>query len=291
MGNLQELGNRLQHILNLELFTIHDVEIHIINLVYMLIILVMARFMVFLFRKYLNRKKSEGKLDTGKVYAIGQVTAYFIYVIAIVMVIDSFGFKITVLLAGSTALLVGIGLGLQDFFRDMVAGFIILFERVVTAGDIVEITGTVGQVKEVGLRTTSLITREDMVIIVPNTKLTTEQVVNWSQNKKVTRFRVDVGVAYGSNTQLVKQILIDCAKNHPDVVNVPEPNVLFRDFGDSALNFSVFFFSKNLFRIEVVKSDLRFAIDQAFREKGITIPFPQRDVWFKNTPDNTSLPQ
>jgi small-conductance mechanosensitive channel len=245
--------------------------------------------LLWLFKKYLQRQERVKRIDSGKSYAVRQVVAYIAYVIALISAVDSLGFQITVLLASSTALLVGLGLGLQDLFKDMVAGFIILFERTVTAGDVVEITGIVGQVKEVGLRTTSLLTREEIILIVPNSRLTAENVVNWSQNKKTTRFKIDVGVAYGSDTRLVQKMLIEAAMKSPAVLNKPEPSVIFSDFGESSLNFSLLFFSKNLFRIERTKSDIRFEIDRLFRENKISIPFPQRDIWFKNQAPDTSL--
>ncbi len=272
--------------LELVIYSTDKFELRVINLLYVIIVFLIARLVLWGISKYLKRKVRDKRLDAGKKYAIGQIITYVVYVIAIITAIDSLGVKITVLLAGSTALLVGLGLGLQDFFRDLIAGFIILFERVVTAGDIVEIAGVVGQVKEVGLRTTSLVTREDIVLIVPNTKLTSDNVINWSQNHKVTRFRIDIGVAYGSDTRLVEKILINCAKQHKDVLSNMEPYVFFRDFGNSSLDFSLYFFSKNLFRIERTKSDIRFSIDQEFRNNGVTIPFPQTDVWVRQFPQN-----
>ena len=123
-------------------------------------------------------------------------------------------------------------------------------------------------------------------MIVPNTRLTTDNVINWSQNNIVTRFRIDVGVAYGSDTALVEKILVECAKEHKDVLNVPEPYVFFKDFGNSSLDFSLLFFSQNLFRIERTKSDIRFAIDRKFRESKVIIPFPQRDIWVRQMPSS-----
>lgn len=275
---------KVKDFLELELITVGDWELRVINIFWVLIIFLIALVLRWLFKKYLKRLEFKGKLDPGKSYAINSVGSYIIAVIAIITIIDSMGFQVTVLLASSTALLVGLGLGLQDLFKDMVAGFIILFERTVTAGDIVEIAGNVGEVKEVGIRTTMLFTREEIVLIVPNSKLTADNVVNWSQNNRVTRFRVEVGVAYGSDTQLVKKILLEVASESKEVLAKPKPTVFFDDFGDSSLNFSLLFFSNNLFRIEKTKSDLRFAIDQKFRENGVTIPFPQRDLWFKNSP-------
>jgi small-conductance mechanosensitive channel len=182
---------------------------------------------------------------------------------------------------------VGLGLGLQDAFKDLVAGIIILTERTVTAHDIVEIDGIVGQVVEVGLRTTTILTRDDIEMILPNQRLTNERVVNWSRTNSVTRFYVDVGVAYGSDTQLVKKVLIEVASNNKQVSLEQPPAVLFSDFGSSSLNFKLQFFSKNLFRIERVKSDLRFEIDKAFRENNIVLAFPQLDVWIRQQPQNT----
>lgn len=274
--------NEVKDFLELVLFESGKYKLQVFNLVKIGMVLFLAWVIGRGIKAFLNRKKRQGSFDEGKRYALQQIFSYIVWVIAFLAVIDSAGIHITTILIGSTALLVGLGLGLQDFFRDLVAGFIILSERTITAGDIVEIADTVGQVKEVGLRTTSLVTREDIILIVPNTRLTTENVINWSQNKTLTRFRVDVGVAYGSDTALVENILVTAAKEHKDIIKTPPPYVFFRDFGNSSLDFSLFFFSKNLFRIERVKSDLRFKIDQQFREKGVTIPFPQQDVWFKN---------
>ncbi len=275
---------KVKSFFELELLSVGDWELRIINIFWVLLIILISFIFRWLFKKYLQRLEKHGKLDPGKSYAINSVGSYIIAIIAIISVIDSLGFQVTVLLASSTALLVGLGLGLQDLFKDMVAGFIILFERTVTAGDIVEIAGIVGEVKEVGIRTTMLLTREEIVLIVPNSKLTADNVVNWSQNNRVTRFKVQVGVAYGSDTELVKNILLEVAEENKDVLKSPHPIVFFDDFGDSSLNFSLFFFSRNLFRIEKTKSELRFAIDKKFRENKVTIPFPQRDLWFRNSP-------
>jgi small-conductance mechanosensitive channel len=279
--------DKIRDFLDFILIQTDDFNLHVYNILGVFLIFLLARFTLWLIRKYLNLKVNHGSLNEGNKYAIYQILSYLIYVIAILFAIDSIGIKITVLLAGSTALFVGLGLGLQDFFKDLVAGVIILSERTVTVGDIVNIGGTIGKVKEVGLRTTSLITRDDIVMIIPNNRLTSDNVVNWSQNKKTTRFHVSVGVAYGSDTAMVKQILLDCARENPQIKKNPAPAVFFNDFGSSSLDFSLYFFSDNLFRIERTKSDLRFEIDKQFRESKITIPFPQRDLWIKQMPNNS----
>lgn len=275
---------QIKEFLDFTLFTIGKTSIHVYSLVGIILIFLFARILLWLMKKFLNRKEEKGTIDRGKSYAILQIFSYIIYTLAILLSIDSLGIKITVLLASSAALLVGLGLGLQDLFRDFIAGFIILSERAVTAGDIVNIDGTIGKVREVGLRTTSLITRDDIILIVPNQKLTSNNLINWSQNNKTTRFKIDVGVAYGSDTQLVKEILLGCLAGNTSVKKKPQPDVLFQDFGDSSLNFSLYFFSDHLFTIEGVKSDIRFEIDKQFRKNNISIPFPQRDLWVRQIP-------
>jgi small-conductance mechanosensitive channel len=269
------------------LFTTDNYQLRVINLVWVLVILLAAWLVRWSLKKYLKRKKNLGKLDEGKLYALTQIATYIIWVVGITAAVDALGFNITVLLAGSTALLVGLGLGLQDLFRDMVAGFIILFERAITAGDIVEIEEVIGRVKHVGLRTTSIITRDDIVMIIPNSKLTTEYFINWSQNHRISRFSINVGVAYGSDTQKVEKLLLQSLEDVPEILKKPAPLVAFRDFGESSLDFSLLFFSKNLFRIERTKSTLRYKIDALFREHGVQIPFPQRDLWVKQVPKSS----
>ena len=241
------------------LFRIGKYSLNLTDILFVILVLLGARLMLFLIKKFLQRQVRLKRIDQGKEYSIYQIIVYLTYVIAISIGLESIGVNLTVLLAGSTALLVGLGLGLQDFFKDLVAGFIVLWERTVTAGDIVEIAGTVGRVQEVGLRTTSVFSRDDIVIIIPNQSLVNERVINWSQHGKSPRFTVNVGVAYGSDTKLVEKILLDCALGHREVESKPGPLVHFTDFGDSSLDFSLFFYSYNLFRIERIKSDLRFA--------------------------------
>ena len=245
-------------------------------------VLVAGRFILFIFGKFLARQFKANRIDAGRRYTLYQIATYLIYVTAIALGLDSIGIKITVLIAGSTALLVGLGLGLQDSFKDLVAGFVILAERSLAVGDILEVDGMVGKVQSIGLRTTTVINRDDICLIVPNQKLTAESVINWSQNGQAARFSVNVGVAYGSDTRLVEQLLLDIANAHSEVLKLPSPFVQFADFGDNALIFKLLFFSENLFRVEKIKSDLRFEIDKTFKNHNISIPFPQRDLWIRN---------
>jgi small-conductance mechanosensitive channel len=139
----------------------------------------------------------------------------------------------------------------------------------------------IGTVQKIGLRTSLIETRESITVVVPNSKLVTDNVINWSHLDKKVKFIISVGVAYGSDTKLVKSILLKVAEEHPEVVEHPNPFVRFTNFGNSSLDFELHFFSRNFMRIEDVKSDLRFEIDNNFRENDVEIPFPQRVVWMK----------
>ncbi|MEN0005975.1 MAG: mechanosensitive ion channel domain-containing protein [Bacteroidota bacterium] len=222
------------------------------------------------------------RINIGSQYSINQLLQYFVYVIAILMALEVMGFSLTVLWGGAAALLVGVGLGLQQTFNDLISGIILLFERTVEVGDFVQIEGLIGIVKRIGLRTSVVETRENISVVVPNSKLIVDNVVNWSHYDNKARFQVDVGVAYGSDTQLVKDVLLEVAKSFDPILKYPAPFVRFSNFGDSALDFQLHFWSKNFSHIEDLKSDLRFEIDRRFREENIAIPFPQRDVWLRN---------
>lgn len=280
----------LKEILEFTLFEYDKVKFQVNDIIELLLVWAGARLIIWGASKYLTRKIRKHDIDEGKGYAITQIIKYFLYTIALAVAMDIIGINITALLFGSTALFVGLGLGLQDTFKDFVSGVVLLVERSVSAGDIIEVGSLVGRVKEVRLRTTIVETREDINIVIPNSKLINENVINWSQNRRATRFHVNVGVAYGSDTALVKKLLLEAVEEHNMIAKDPAPIVIFRDFGDSSLDFQVMFYSHYLFRIEKVKSEIRFVIDQKFRESGVTIPFPQRDLWVKqwpNKPDAT----
>jgi small-conductance mechanosensitive channel len=274
----------LRNIVDFELFSWDNGKHHLVlgNILLILVMFAIAKGFLLLIEKVINRRVKKFRVDEGRGYAIYQLTSYFVYTITVLLAFDFAGFHITVILASSTALLVGLGLGLQDVFKDWVAGFVLLAERSITAGDIIEVDGIVGEIEQVGLRTTVMKTRDDIILVLPNSKLTSNYVINWTQNGKTTRFALSVGVAYGSDTSKVKALLLEAAQEHKQVNKHPAPLIHFEDFGDSSLDFKLLFFSNELFRIERIKSDLRFSIDKKFREHKVTIPFPQRDLWIKN---------
>ena len=220
-------------------------------------------------------------IDEGSQFAINQIFKYIIYLIAIFLSLNSIGINMTLVLGGAAALLVGVGLGLQQTFNDFFSGLVLLFERSVSVGDILTVNDVQGTVKKIGMRSSIIETLGNRNIIIPNSKLVNENVVNWNHFDDVVRFDVSVGVAYGSDTALVKKLLLEAVSDHLDILKYPYPFVRFNHFGDSALDFTVYFFSDQLITTENLKSDVRFKIDHLFRENNISIPFPQTDVWVR----------
>lgn len=269
--------------LNKKIFSFGDYTVTPMNLLIVFLILTATSIILKLVKALVHRKLSFG--DEGRSHSVFLIIKYFVWVIAIAISLQSIGINVSILIAGSAALFVGIGFGLQALFNDLVSGILLLIEGTVKVGDIIEVDGTVGKVTEINLRTSNIITRSDTVIIVPNHNFVSEKVINWSHNDLKTRFEVSVGVAYGSDVQLVKESLLMVADECPDVAKKPKPKVWFTDFGNSSLDFKLLFWSEQVFAIQNTESDLRFAIDAIFRNNDITIPFPQRDLHIKTTVD------
>ena len=203
---------------------------------------------------------------------------WIVFLIIFLIAMHTSGVNVTAVFAASAALLIGVGLALQTLFQDIFSGIIILVDQSVHVGDIIELEGKVGRVLDIRLRTTRAVTIDNKVLVIPNHLYLTNILFNWTENGTETRESVDVGVAYGSDVQLVKKILLEVVEAQPTVLENPAPVVLFTDFADSSLNFKVAFTLNNSFEVRFTQSNIRFEIDKAFRENNITIPFPQRDV-------------
>lgn len=203
---------------------------------------------------------------------------YVVIVISILVGLQLFGFNLSVLVAGSAALLVGIGLGLQNLFSDFISGIILLVDSSIKVNDVIQVKDIVCIVKEINLRTTTVLTRDDKYIILPNSDLTRNQLINWTHSERSSRFEIAVGVDYSSNVTQVMQLLKQAVDSHHEVLKQPNSFVRFTDFGDSSLNFSVVFCSEELFRVESIKSEIRIKIFELFTENNISIPFPQRVI-------------
>lgn len=216
--------------------------------------------------------------DKQKFKSVFKFINYVVYLIAVFVTLSLAGVDITLVITASAAFFVGLGLALQELFKDILGGILIIVDKSLQVGDIVEVNGKVGKVFEIKLRTTRAITRDDKVLIIPNHKFISDIVHNYTQNHRATREKVSVGVAYGSDIVLVTQILEQVAKDQKQILKEPEPFVLFDDFGDSALLFSIHFFTDDSFSDPRIKSEMRYKINVRFKENNIGIPFPQRDV-------------
>lgn len=264
-------------------FTVGDVRVvpsKVLTGLFLFALLIIAsrRIKNTLEKKWLRRTR----LDAGARETLVTLTSYAGIAIAVLVGLSLAGVQFTNLAIMAGALSVGIGFGLQNIVNNFVSGIILLFERPVRPGDWVVVGSTEGIVKKVRVRSTEIQTFDRSDVIVPNSEFISTQVVNRTLRDPYGRLLVPVGVAYGSDADLVKSTLLEVASGHPQVVqqhpNVPAPVVWFRGFGESALNFELRCFIRDINNRIAVLSDLNFAIDKAFRVRGIQIPFPQRDL-------------
>ena len=252
------------------------------TVLFVILVLLLTNFMLKILRKLLFRTLSN---DTRvKFKSLFSFINYFVYIIVGLIILQNVGVDVTAIFAASAALLVGVGLALQTFIQDIISGIFILVDKSVLVGDIIEVDGQIGQVENIKLRTTRAVTRENKVLIIPNHKFLTSTLFNWTENGIITKEIVNVGVAYKSNPKEIEQILLKIAQDHDKVLSSPEPFVLFNDFGDSALLFQLYIAVDSSFAANIVKSDLRYTIFEAFEKEGIEIPFPQRTLTFANSP-------
>jgi len=246
-----------------------------------LVIIAVTKILLWFLKKVIFKQTKFKKLDAGSIYALYQILKYIIWVMAIGFLLETIGIKVTILLAGSAALLVGVGLGLQQTFNDIISGIILLSERSIKIGDVLEIDDDIVKIESIGLRTSKGLNRDEISIIIPNSLITTSKVINWSHQSRKTRFKIEVGVAYGSNVDQVIKILEKSAIEHPDIFGTELIEGRLLNFGSSSLDFELLFFSKNIFRIDKVKSDIRRIICQNFANENIIIAFPQLDLHVK----------
>ncbi len=214
----------------------------------------------------------------GARFALTKIVRYVILFIGTLIAVTSIGVRLDALLAASTVVLVGVGLGLQNIAQNFVSGLILLIERPVATGDFVEIGQARGSVTDVGMRATRVVTRDEVTIIVPNSEMISAQVINHSVPTTNLRIAVRVGVAYGTDTARVRETLLAVARAEPTLLMKPAAEVRFDDFGESTLDFSLLVWIDNPREDLRIASRLRFAIDAAFRAAAIAIPFPQRDI-------------
>lgn len=220
-------------------------------------------------------------LDKGGRYAVSFVVRYLCTILGILFAVHMVGFAWSSVQWLAAGLTVGLGFGLQEIFANLISGLIILLERPVRVGDFVSVNGVTGTVTQMQLRATTIRDLDHRELIVPNKKFITDDVMNWTLSDSMYRAILKVGVAYGSDTKLVQQTLLDIGNRHPMVRSRPKPEVVFRSFGDSTLDFELRVVLSDRERLPQLQHDVNMAIDQAFRDKGIEIAYPQREIRIK----------
>ena len=276
------------NVLTYELIRIGDFHLAIYHIFLIALVLFVARIVLNFIKLYLLKRVTKStQIDQGTEFVIIQLAKYIIYTIAIIILLRSFGLSIDLLLGGSAALLVGVGLGMQDIFKDFLSGLLLLFEGSNKVGDIVEINNYNGEenfiakIKQINLRTTKVETRDNKTLIIPNSTLTHQSVNNWSFNTSIIRFKISVTIHYNSDVELAKELLIKCAQSHPRVKNTQPVFVRLMNFGHDGLELDLVFWAEQNFYIDIYKSEIRFAIEKEFRKHNIGFPYPQTDVHIK----------
>jgi small-conductance mechanosensitive channel len=271
----------MKEFLEYDIFDIGNYHFTVFKTLMILAIIIITYLITWSLKKIFKIRAAKMSLKEGRWWAYYQISKYFLWVIAISLILETIGIKITFLIASSAALFVGIGLGMQQVFNDMVSGLILLFEGSVTINDIIDLDGEILKIRRIGARTSEAINRDDIIIIIPNSKLVSNKVINWTHHLKYIRFIINIGVAYGSDVDLVIKILEEAATENKDSYKQRKPVGRLINFGESSLDFELLFWSTNMFRIKNTASDIRRNIIKKFDANNIQIPFPQRDVHLK----------
>jgi small-conductance mechanosensitive channel len=254
---------------------------HLIELVVLLVLVFVAE--VMLRRVFFVRVLKRTRLRSSIQFAVQQIGRYTFLLLGIYLSLTAVGINLSSLAFLAGALGVGVGFGLQNIVSNFVSGLIILAEQPIAIGDRVEVGGSVGRVTEINLRSTTMVTSDNICIIVPNSTLITGTVINWSHGDPRVRTRLPFGVAYGTNVEKLRAILLEVAGQNPDILKQPEPELLFVGYGDSAINFELAVWSTlTLDKPLRFKSNLYYAMHKKLEEHRIEIPFPQRDLHLRS---------
>jgi small-conductance mechanosensitive channel len=281
----------IQDALDIPLIAIGGTAITVWSVLYLLVLVLLLIWGSGLIRRLLVRALERGgRVEAGVSQAIGSMVRYALVLVGLLVIVQTAGINLTTLNVLAGAVGIGVGFGLQTIAANFISGLILLVGRPIKVGDRIEVggvdgTGLEGDVVEIGARATTVLTNDNIAIIVPNSKFVEQPVVNWSHNDRRVRFGVPVQVAYGTDVRLVERILIEVASADPNVLDLPAPSVRFLAFGDSGLNLELRAWSVSLIhRRGLLISNLNFAIYDAFAVHGIEVPFPQRVVHLRKEP-------
>lgn len=259
-------------------FQLGDHHFTLASVLQILAVLTVAQVIFWVTRAALRRIFKNSSMEEGTRFMITRLLRTLIYTLGAIIALETAGVDLQALWFGSAALLVGVGIGLQNFFNDVVSGFVLLFEGGVRVGDELEVDGMLVRVERIDLRSTRVVTRFGNLIVMPNGLISGQTVRNFTQGDTASLLKVDVNVEYGADLEKVRSILLKAAKSEEGVIRKSQVSVLFTDFAESGQKFSVFFWVEEPWQRLTISSNVRFKISEAFQEHDITIPFPQRDL-------------
>jgi small-conductance mechanosensitive channel len=274
----------IKSFLDIHLFEVGSTSITLWSFIYFLFLAWLLFFFTNKLKNWIVYKVlSNSKIELGVRLAVGTIIRYFILVLGLIIVMQTVGINLSTLTILAGALGVGIGFGLQNITNNFVSGIIILFERPIKVGDRIQVGDVYGDVVSISMRSTTVVTNDNISVIVPNSEFISSTVVNWSHTDRNVRFNIPVGVAYKEDPEKVRDLLLQIAGNEEGVLKKPVPDVLFDEFGDSSLNFNLRVWTDTYTTTPgILKSRLYFEIFKKFKEQNIEIPFPQRDLHIKN---------
>ena len=293
MNDLKKIFNEVKEFFNIPITSIGNSHITLWDITYFIVLIFLLIYLTAKLRKWIVYKLlSKSKIDLGVRIAVGTIVRYIILVIGFIIILQTVGIDLSALTILAGALGVGIGFGLQNITNNFVSGIIILFERPIKVGDRIELGDVSGDVVRISMRSTTIVTNDNISIIVPNSDFISSKVINWSHTDRNIRFNFPVGVSYKEDPEKIKNILLEVAKSNDAVLKEPKPDVLFTKFGDSSIDFNLRVWTREYInRPNVLKSQLYYEIFRQFRDQKIEIPYPQRDVLIRNFKDvikNTS---
>jgi len=273
--------SQLRDILDFRVLIMGDNPVTIEKLLSALIVLIIGFFATKIFFKHFGKRFIEGvHLKKHTSTAIVKVSTYLAYVLIVLLALRLINVPLTAFAFLGGAIAIGVGFGAQNIINNFISGFILMAERPINIGDLIDLGGVLGEVEEIGARCTRVRTGENIHILVPNASFLENNITNWTLSDQQIRTKIIVGVIYGSPVNQVKELLLNAVKENEKAHTSPEPFVVFADFGDNALIFELYFWIsiKSIIERKRIESSVRFRIDELFREVNIVIAFPQKDV-------------
>ncbi len=284
METVQQALNQLHSWLEVPIYSSGSTTVTLWSLAYLVVLVVLLFMVTSRVKNWIVKDLlADSRIELGVRLAVGAIVRYLVIAIGLVVIFQTAGIDLSTLTILAGALGIGVGFGLQNITNNVVSGFILLLERPIKIGDRIEVGAVSGDVVNISLRATTVVTNDNIAIIVPNSEFISSKVVNWSYTNRDVRFNIPVGVSYSSDPDLVRRVLLEVADGHPGVLKDPKPDVLLEEFGESSLNFMLRVWTREFSTVPgVLRSQLNYAISKALKTHGIEIPFPQRDLHIRS---------